>query len=412
MQFVGYDVFNGHYLKHFKVFDSDGTRPQGVDYLESYEEGRMYSLGVMPGKWTTYESIRTNADVDPDFLQDDAVYPELTNPNFASFMPLPCADDLLWDRINWNTTASASDKEIDAVRAERMEDAERPDLRRYMMSPFDFAEYNTRVIARQVIGNELVNNIFHPNNGTSARSRRDLNCLTGYSSFDRRVMGSNPYVDFSGEKCNNGYPDDIPLDGTQPGPFFKLAITAGGSFNLWEKLYITASGELSMQLDEQDGLTMSGKVTVVIKIDEIPGKITFGLEGAYGFALNHNFKITGSVAVSNCDRKRRQLLSRRNLLSRREPRSWKSFWKKAKKTTNSVGKTFKTAIDTVGDTVEWGLNQMPCGSEVEASLELGYKEKTFAALLAAVPRFPKSVTLTVSVSFMGFMADVEMELSV
>ena len=66
-------MFNDHYVKHFKIFSEETAAMGGMDYYESYEGNRPYSTAALaPFTYTTYEVIKTDADVDDNFLQGPA----------------------------------------------------------------------------------------------------------------------------------------------------------------------------------------------------------------------------------------------------------------------------------------------------------------------------------------------------
>ena len=85
IDFIGFDVLNNHYVKHFKLHEGgyNASKPDGIDYFESFDLNRMYAIGVFGnGAYNTYESIKTNEEVDKDFLQGDG-YPDLDAATFA-----------------------------------------------------------------------------------------------------------------------------------------------------------------------------------------------------------------------------------------------------------------------------------------------------------------------------------------
>jgi hypothetical protein len=259
IQFIGYDIFNNHYVKHFKLFETaeDTTRPHGVDYLESFEEERMYSIGLLPGTWTTYESVLTNDDVDPEFLQGDG-YPLLSASMFAkedeNASSTKCSDEIEWNMINITMSQNSTDIEVDAVRAERVADAERPDLERYVSAPFHHSEFKARTAIRTLNAHELVDKVFQknqPDYGVSAqneqnRSRRS-NCYTE-QTFSYSPMGPNPYLTFAGTTCSYSWDSRGPegsFSATMGGSTTVLSHLAGGvNIDAWGTLEATLSSTL------------------------------------------------------------------------------------------------------------------------------------------------------------------------
>ena len=170
IDFVGFDVFNNHYVKHFKVHEGgyNASKPDGIDYLESFDLNRMYAVGLFGnGFYNTYESIKTNEEVEKDFLQGDG-YPDLNATKFAEHEPATeeefqaefasaseddslwyqptaqCTDEIAYDSIteeNLNGTDPLNTTQIAVIRAERLAVAKRPDLERWISYPFDFDEY-------------------------------------------------------------------------------------------------------------------------------------------------------------------------------------------------------------------------------------------------------------------------------
>ena len=160
MDFIGYDVLNNHYVKHFRVYDLDpNAGVSDVDYLESYTEDRMYSIQLIEGHWTTYESIKTNGDVDPNFLQG-AAYPDIDANDFgdAASGPVQCFDNVLWNAID--EFANYTYDDILAFKQEREHAAEIPNLVGLLSKAWNFAAYEDNVQQQREIGDEMINTLF------------------------------------------------------------------------------------------------------------------------------------------------------------------------------------------------------------------------------------------------------------
>jgi len=160
MDFIGYDVLNNHYVKHFRVYDLNPDADlTDIDYLESYTEDRMYSVQLIAGHWTTYESIKTNGDVDPNFLQGVA-YPDIDADDFgdAASDPVQCFDNVLWNTID--EFANYTYDDIFAFQHERENAAATPNLVKLLSKAWNFAVYEDNVQRQREIGDGMINTLF------------------------------------------------------------------------------------------------------------------------------------------------------------------------------------------------------------------------------------------------------------
>jgi len=201
IDFIGYDVFNNHYVKHFKIMDynKSSAMPEGIDYLESFELDRMYAIGLFgDGIFNAYESIKTNGDVDPDFLQG-VPYPDLDGAEFVDpdYSPTAqCTDEILYEGITEGNleggTEPLSAAQVASIRAERVAFAQRPNLQHLMTVPFDFDRYEETFVRKRSDLMYVLDRLFPEDPGcesgpdvcTGQRSRRAIS-HTYNSSLDQ-----------------------------------------------------------------------------------------------------------------------------------------------------------------------------------------------------------------------------------
>jgi hypothetical protein len=213
IDFIGFDVFNNHYVKHFKIHEGgyNASKPDGIDYFESFDLNRMYAVGLFGnGFYNTYESIKTNEEVEKDFLQGDG-YPDLNAAKFAEHEPsteeefqaefasasedatfwyqptAQCTDDIAYDSIteeNLNGTDPLNTTQIAVIRAERLAVAKRPDLSEWISYPFEFDEYQDALTQKAADLMRALDELFPDDDGcmtngtcTSDRKRRAISAV-------------------------------------------------------------------------------------------------------------------------------------------------------------------------------------------------------------------------------------------
>lgn len=197
IDFIGFDVLNNHYVKHFKLHEGgyNASKPDGIDYFESFDLNRMYAIGVFGnGAYNTYESIKTNEEVDKDFLQGDG-YPDLDAATFAQHIPTSeaeytasngyepsaqCTDEVAYASIteeNLNGADPLTTTQIAVVRAERVALAKIPNLEEWLSFPFDFDEYQEQALRTEADYMMALDSLFPDDDG----------CMTeGYCTSDRQ----------------------------------------------------------------------------------------------------------------------------------------------------------------------------------------------------------------------------------
>jgi len=461
IEFVGYDVFNNHYVKHFRVYDlnpDDG--PNTIDYLESFEEDRMYAVQLLKGYWTTYESIKTNGDVDPDFLQSEA-YPDIDGKDFGAANGVKCADETLWASIDTKDAdhmASYTDADIATFRQERTEDAERPDLERFLSVAWDFATYETRCKVQKAIGDELITNLFpaeHNERLVRTRYSRDVNdidideivlsqvgdtemvtenpktlqrtrrcdCLTAETSFSYKPMGANPYFELKGGLC----PWSAPGARDPQGPYGYLTAEVGGYISILSgHVTITATGSLSIYVQPQHPFfAFVGTASIKLKVGGTTIALT--VTGTYYAKLGgakHVVELEGSIYVQlGCRRQRRDGPE----VIEAEPIKQHESNPEARELLGRRDDTRDDRDDTRDDTSVarrkplWGpvkkavayvAKAIVCNftPKITAALTFIYEEATVAMLANSVPKKPKGVTLTVSLQIFVFTGEITIPL--
>jgi hypothetical protein len=135
LQFVGYDVLNGVYVRHFSVAfsEEDGTQ-RYTDYYEHFDEKRMFSLTIDPERVIqTYEKMdATSFSVAPTLNSSE--YPSLFTDDAATLLaePASCVNytdhtsvDLTlyqMQAFDWGDFEAERDRisgEVDSLEAER-----------------------------------------------------------------------------------------------------------------------------------------------------------------------------------------------------------------------------------------------------------------------------------------------------
>eukprot|EP00040_Diaphanoeca_grandis_P038869 m.257564 g.257564 ORF g.257564 m.257564 type:complete len:999 (-) comp35424_c0_seq1:341-3337(-) len=139
MDFVGYDVVNGEYVRHYTLTAKNQSALEGenittsqdklmVNMFESYEQDRLYSLGIFaPLYYSTYDIIDTNPD--SAVLQG------------ANMPPLPTTAEDVSTWLSSATCPGGAGEENSLVFY--AEDAEEAALIADMMEVPDIAKYNS-----------------------------------------------------------------------------------------------------------------------------------------------------------------------------------------------------------------------------------------------------------------------------
>jgi hypothetical protein len=413
--FIGYDVFNGHYTKHFKVFVEGGPKA-GVDYYESYEESRPYSMGVLaPHVYTTYESVTTDQDVEPGFLQGRG-FPGLDAADLDTFFDsIKCADHAEWEKLGsaGGDAVLALDEEIRA--------AELPDLQAYISAPFVLAEFEEDV-ARSVADAHAVLEAAgqqdaadlsadgEGNDDAAGRSRRgNLNMGSCHYKNRGRVSIQSGRTEvqlwMDGKDCyqsSTHYPDGFQIEG---------GMTGQARFNGFT---LTGSGSLRIQGKARGAGGGSGHATLSITRPNFPRadlevKGTYEYKPAYtwGQKPKHLATIGGELAISFCTRRRREALAE-FVEAHRESES------RSRRFGLSVvqhGVKLYNDVKYYDEAIPGGILPQCPGLQIGVGLTLKYRDHTWQGLRARVPGDPNNgKTVFVFITTMGHTARLNIHL--
>lgn len=411
--FVGYDVLNGHYTKHFKVFVENGPKA-GVDYYESYEESRPYSLGLFaPYVYTTYESVQTDQDVEPDFLQGPG-YPSLDAADLETFLDsVTCTDHTELDKLG------SADVEVDNATVARVHDqefraAELPDLQSYVSAPFVLEEFEEEV----------------------ARGQADVEAMLQQAGDEAMADDEADELDADGAEDQDGRKRRVNIGGScQSGPQGALTIAGSARFTMQAK---TCSKGIEVRGDMTGrgrhlGIDLEGTGSMVLKAGRVGrvGTVTKGsfsgtasltaslpgtglkakltLAGKYttNGARSHKATISGKVAVSLCGGNR--LRDRREALAAFKEANFEAANRQRRFIPCPWCSGVSHGVNTV-NTVMYYDEAIPGGimpscpkTQIGVGLALSYKDRSFPRLRNRIPYHPNGgKTITIFTTIAGY----------
>jgi len=428
VDFVGYDVFNNHYVKHFRIF-MEGAVETGIDYYESYEEKRPYSLGLLaPHVYTTYESIKTDGDVEPDFLQGDG-YPPLDVANVTEFLNyVSCTDDTEWQKF----VAEEADGNATLALNEALRSAAMPSLQSYLSVPFVLAEFKDQVTKRSEaarVGIEGVSAVLAFDNG---RDRR-VDVLGGQERANRDVLGGQERTKrgVSFESCQHqpwidektwtlGHPRvsftllaqgcvtptklfvEAKLDGSEE--FHGVKLSAGGSLKI----------EFDPYTSSYPVVTASAFIEGSLPTFPTPLKLTLeaeykkGQKGYNGWGkLNHEVTLTGKITTSVCGdwrRNRRQAAVSAPDDTSKIDTATKKGSRRAPLYFGVPGQVASSyqAAKYYDSRIPGGIFPKCPKTMIGIGMANTYVEPTFLALRAAIPMKYKAQVIKLYITTMGF----------